>query len=132
MNEPRTRTQTPAALRAAATAIVLREHAGEVQVLMARRHASLAFMGGMWVFPGGALASADESDAARDLVIAADRCAFKLRDLTGQPVPQRTCVALAVAACRETFEEAGILLARRKDGSSAQPEALARLQSQRE
>jgi 8-oxo-dGTP pyrophosphatase MutT (NUDIX family) len=128
MNDPDTR---PATLRHAATAIVLREHQGEIQVLMTRRHAALAFMGGMWVFPGGTLAAADESEAARKLVLDAESCSHKLLDLTGRALPQKICLALAIAACRETFEETGVLLARRADGSSCNPDQLERLQAQR-
>jgi 8-oxo-dGTP pyrophosphatase MutT (NUDIX family) len=120
----------PRPLRHAATMIVLREHAGEVEVLMTRRHADLAFMGGMWVFPGGALAPADESNAARKLVSPAQRC-FPLQDLEGSALPQSIALALAIAACRETFEETGVLPARRADGSAIEPEQLARLQAQR-
>jgi 8-oxo-dGTP pyrophosphatase MutT (NUDIX family) len=128
MNDP---TLKSPPLRHASTAIVLREHQGEVQVLMTRRHAALAFMGGMWVFPGGTLAEADQGDSARKLVIDAQSCSHKLLDLTGSALPQRICVALAIAACRETFEETGVLLARRADGSSCDPGQLARLQAQR-
>jgi 8-oxo-dGTP pyrophosphatase MutT (NUDIX family) len=109
----------------------LRSHLGEVQVLMTRRHAALAFMGGMWVFPGGTLAAADQSDAARCLVADAQTCSHELLDLTGSPLPQRVCLALAIAACRETFEETGVLLAHRADGSECAAEQLARLQAMR-
>jgi 8-oxo-dGTP pyrophosphatase MutT (NUDIX family) len=46
---------------------VLRE-AETVQVLMTQRHANLSFMGGMWVFPGGALSPSDASDDALNLI----------------------------------------------------------------
>src|SRR4030095_887756 len=55
--------RTPATPRHAATAILLRE-AREIEVLVIRRHENLAFMGGMWVFPGGTLSPADTSTAA--------------------------------------------------------------------
>ena len=116
--------------RHAATMIVLREHEGEIQVLMTHRHADLAFMGGMWVFPGGALAPADQSAAARDLVTI-DRCTFELRDVNGAPLPEATCIALAIAACRETFEEAGVLLARHHDGTAVHASQLTRLRAER-
>ena len=122
---------TKPALRPAATAIVVREYAKEVQVLMTRRHAALAFMGGMWVFPGGALAAADRSDAARNVVVNADSCAHKLLDLKGRAVPQDVCLGLAIAACRETFEETGVLLARCADGNPCTEGQLARLQAER-
>ncbi len=102
-----------------------------MQVLMARRHASLAFMGGMWVFPGGTLTPADGSEAAQQLLAEPERCAFALRSIGGDPLPQSTCIALAIAACRETFEEAGILLATRKDGQPPEADQLARLHSER-
>jgi 8-oxo-dGTP pyrophosphatase MutT (NUDIX family) len=110
--------------------IVLREHGGEVEVLMSLRHADLAFMGGMWVFPGGTLAPADQSDAARKLV-APEHPGFALRDLEGAALPPAIATALAIAACRETFEETGVLLARRTDGSAIESAQLARLQAQR-
>jgi 8-oxo-dGTP pyrophosphatase MutT (NUDIX family) len=128
MNAPE---RTSPALRHAATAIVLREHQGEIQVLMTRRHAGLAFMGGMWVFPGGALTTVDQEDAAQRLIVDAQSCSHKLLDLTGSALPQRICLALAIAACRETFEETGVLLARRSDGSPCTVEQLLRLQAQR-
>jgi 8-oxo-dGTP pyrophosphatase MutT (NUDIX family) len=133
MNEPRvtTKLESRTPLRAASTAIVLREQHGEIQVLMTRRHAALAFMGGMWVFPGGTLTAADQSEQARNIVFDADHCAFGLRDIAGQALQPRTCVALAIAACRETFEEAGVLLARRTDGSPCTLDQLARLQAKR-
>jgi 8-oxo-dGTP pyrophosphatase MutT (NUDIX family) len=108
----------------------MREHEGEVQVLMARRHAALAFMGGMWVFPGGTLTAAD-SDAARGLLAGSDRCSFELHGIDGGTLPRPTSIALAIAACRETFEEAGILLAKRKDGQQPHVDQLERLHNER-
>jgi 8-oxo-dGTP pyrophosphatase MutT (NUDIX family) len=128
MNDPETKSP---ALRPASTAIVLREQQGEIQVLMTRRHASLAFMGGMWVFPGGALAEADQTDAAQRLLMDAAAQPHDLLDLTGRPLSSTVRRALAIAACRETFEETGVLLARRSDGSSCDLEQLTRVQEQR-
>jgi 8-oxo-dGTP pyrophosphatase MutT (NUDIX family) len=84
----------------------------------------------MWVFPGGTLAPADQSAAARE-VIATDRCGFELHDLNGARLPEPTCLALAIAACRETFEETGVLLARQANGAAADAAQLARLRSER-
>jgi 8-oxo-dGTP pyrophosphatase MutT (NUDIX family) len=121
--------QTP--VRHAATAIVVREVEGEAQVLMTRRHASLAFMGGMWVFPGGALADADQSSTSQALLAHAPTASHDLRDLTGTPLPALVRHGLAIAAYRETFEETGVLLAQRVDGSACDPQQLARIQAQR-
>lgn len=98
---------------------------------MARRHASLPFMGGMWVFPGGTLTPADSSEVALRLLSHPDHCSFALHDIGGHPLSRSTCVALAIAACRETFEETGILLARRRDGQSPHASQLERLQHER-
>lgn len=130
MNDPTS--PAPPMLRSAATMIVLREQATSVEVLMTRRHADLAFMGGMWVFPGGTLALSDQSEPARKRLLHRDRCAHVLRDLRGSALPGELCLALAIAACRETFEEAGVLLATHADGSSCTSEQLARLQPERE
>jgi len=46
---------------AAATVLPIRDTAEGVEVLMLRRNSKLAFVGGMWVFPGGRV---DEADAA--------------------------------------------------------------------
>jgi 8-oxo-dGTP pyrophosphatase MutT (NUDIX family) len=119
------------AITPAATVIVLR-HTESVQVLMTQRHANLSFMGGMWVFPGGALSPSDASDAALELVHEPESfsCA-QMRDLHGQPLPRRECLALAIAACRETFEECGLLLARHADGTPCSADLAVALQPER-
>lgn len=70
----------------AATVILLRESAAELEVLLLRRNAALAFHGGAWVFPGGRV---DDEDHDGDGDLAAARR----------------------AAAREAHEEAGIALA---------------------
>ena len=52
-------------MRPAATVLLLREENGELEVLMMRRGAGLAFMAGMWVFPGGRVDEADASAGIR-------------------------------------------------------------------
>jgi len=88
-------------------------------------------MGGMWVFPGGALSEADQSDASRALLTDDNVSPHRLLDLTGTPLPQSVCQGLAIAAFRETFEETGVLIARRADGAACNIEQLARIQTQR-
>jgi 8-oxo-dGTP pyrophosphatase MutT (NUDIX family) len=115
----------------AATVIVLR-HAETVQVLMTQRHANLSFMGGMWVFPGGALSPSDASDAALGLLDQTESFSCgQMCDLQGQPLPRRECLALAIAACRETFEECGLLLAQNADGTPCDAELVVSLQPER-
>lgn len=100
----------------AATVVLLRDHADELQVLLLKRHRSSGFVPGAYVFPGGRI---DEADAAEAL---AAQCR----------VPERGNVAAAYwfGAVREVFEETGVLLARSAAGewapdtsSSAQLEA---------
>jgi 8-oxo-dGTP pyrophosphatase MutT (NUDIX family) len=118
--------------RQAATVILLREHAGEVQVLMTQRPTSMKFMGGMWVFPGGALSSADHSDAALAALpeVTNISCA-RLDTLQGERLEPKDCLGLIVAACRETFEETGLLLVRTRDGRPCNNTVIERLQQQR-
>ena len=105
-------------MHAAATVLLLREVEAELEVLMMRRGAALSFMAGMWVFPGGRVDGADASVAARKCLTATSGAADcdHLQTLEGEPVPAAQAVALRVAACRETFEEAGVLLARDAQG----------------
>lgn len=73
---------TPPEPRSAATVVLLRDSAQGIEVALLQRAANLGFARGMYVFPGGAL---DTADAA-----------------LGDP--------WLVAAVRETFEECGVLL----------------------
>ena len=68
--------------RPAATVILLRGGADPLQVLLVRRNPHARFMGGAWVFPGGAV---DRAEGAGD-------------------------AALRAAALRELSEEAGIVI----------------------
>ena len=119
--------------RHAATVLLLREYEHEVQVLMTLRHASLKFMGGMWVFPGGVLNDDDGSEAALAALPAGSHSPSceRLETTEGVPLDRRECLALTIAACRETFEETGVLLVRNADGSACAPEVIARLQGER-
>ncbi|WP_051221993.1 NUDIX hydrolase [Conexibacter woesei] len=49
--------------RQAATVIVLRGGAGALEVLLVQRNPAARFMGGAWVFPGGAVDAADGADS---------------------------------------------------------------------
>ncbi len=122
----------PAVPRPAATVLLLRQGPDTVEVLLIRRHEKLAFMGGMWVFPGGSICAADGSAAAIERIPAPSQtgCA-RLGTLQGEPLDPRECLALAVAACRETFEETGVLLASDAAGNHCDSALTARLQDQR-
>jgi 8-oxo-dGTP pyrophosphatase MutT (NUDIX family) len=122
----------PAVPRPAATVMLLRQAPNDVEVLAIRRHEKLAFMGGMWVFPGGSVSPADASAAAFARIPAASQtgCA-RLATLQGEAMDERECLALAVAACRETFEETGVLLASDAAGEHCASGLAARLQERR-
>lgn len=121
-------------MRPAATVLLLREAGGELEVLMMRRGAQLAFMAGMWVFPGGRVDPADASAAAhaRLSVQSLAVCRERLHSHEGAPLADDAAIALHVAACRETFEEAGVLLARDAAGQPCAPARVAALQPRRE
>ncbi len=48
----------------AATVVVVRERGSAFEVLLLRRHASLAVHGGQWVFPGGKIETVDADERA--------------------------------------------------------------------
>lgn len=120
-------------MHAAATVLLLREVEAELEVLMMCRGAGLSFMAGMWVFPGGRLDAADASAVACSRLATTSGAAGcdHLQTLEGEPVPAAQAVALRVAACRETFEEAGVLLARDAQGRPCRVARVAALQAQR-
>ncbi len=93
--------------RDAATIILVRRDAAKPRVLMGKRNSGHDFMPNLWVFPGGRIDRADfraphATDLRPEVAAKFDRH-IKLR--RGQ--------ALALAAIRETFEEAGLLLAKK-------------------
>lgn len=91
--------------------MVLRDAAAGIQVFMVRRHTGTAFMPGADVFPGGRV---DEGDREAPGDGWCDGAAVAAVHLDG--VPESDAVAYHVAAVRELFEEAGILLARGRRG----------------
>jgi 8-oxo-dGTP pyrophosphatase MutT (NUDIX family) len=76
-----------------------------------RRHRDLAFMGGAYVFPGGALDPADHDRASAQWCDGLDAAE---RQLAG--IARQDAIAFHLAAIRELFEEAGVLFARRLSG----------------
>jgi 8-oxo-dGTP pyrophosphatase MutT (NUDIX family) len=100
----------PAVPSPAATLVLLRDRPGEgVECLLMRRHLKSKFAAGDFVFPGGKIeADDDPADAAQwcrgfDVKDAARRLAL-------EEAP-RTALGYWIGAIRETFEEAGLLLA---------------------
>ena len=96
----------------AATVTLVRDAPHGLEVLMLQRSHSLKFMPGVYVFPGGALDAADSSPEMHALCTGLEDEAASLA--LGV---ERGGLAYWVAAIREAFEEAGILLAYDTSGS---------------
>lgn len=90
----------------AATVTLVRDTPRGVEVLMLQRSHSLNFMPGVYVFPGGGVDAADHSPEMHRL------CADLEDEAASRALGmERGGLAYWVAAIREAFEEAGILLA---------------------
>ncbi|MFE5852040.1 NUDIX hydrolase [Streptomyces sp. NPDC056500] len=94
----------PAAPRRAATVMLLRDTVDGPVVHMLRRRASMAFAGGAYAYPGGGV---DDRDS-RPIGWAGPSLAEWAACLG---VDEASAQAIVCAAVRETFEEAGVLLA---------------------
>ena len=96
--------------RDAATLILVDTSTGEPRVLLGRRRLDLVFMPGRYVFPGGRVDPAD-----RHVAVEEDLDPGNLGNLMvgmkGEPSVSRAR-ALALAAVREMYEEAGLLIGR--------------------
>jgi NUDIX domain. len=103
---PRPAGQKAVRPKSAATVMIIRRDGPRPRVLMGRRHGGHSFMPDRWVFPGGRI---DRSDYRAPF-------ATDLKPETAAVFDAHLKVgkgrALALAAVRETWEEAGLLLAR--------------------
>jgi glyoxylase-like metal-dependent hydrolase (beta-lactamase superfamily II)/8-oxo-dGTP pyrophosphatase MutT (NUDIX family) len=101
--------------RPASTVVLMRGGPGGAEALLTHRPATMAFGPGLHVFPGGAVEPEDRDlEAAARLGVDADACAAAWAgDL--DPV---AALGHAVAALRELYEEAGVLLADRAGGGA--------------
>lgn len=87
----------------AATVVLARPGDDGPEVLLLKRLRSSGFVPGAFVFPGGRV---DAADASVDLIA-------RTEGMTAEPEP-----AYWMAAAREAFEETGLLLGMRADGTS--------------
>lgn len=107
----------------AATVMVVRDvevDAGSepgVEVFVLRRTPGAAFGAGMFVFPGGRVDEVDGGHALEPYVHGMDDT-----EASRQLAIERGGLAYWVAAIRECFEESGLLLARRHDGTIPEPD----------
>jgi 8-oxo-dGTP pyrophosphatase MutT (NUDIX family) len=87
----------------AATLVLLRDSAQGLEVFCVERNRGSRFMGGALVFPGGKVEAGDRDPAWRPLLLAPHA---RLPEVGGGG---RLRPELALAACRESLEEAAIL-----------------------
>ncbi len=99
-------TNAPAAVPVlpAATILLVRDDPA-LEVLMVKRHHQIDFVPGALVFPGGKTHAGDHDPKWREQVLGWDAAEPHKR-------------ALRIAAIREAYEETGILLCRRMDGTT--------------
>lgn len=107
---------TPAPTHPAATIVLMRDGASGPEVLLLRRSRSSGFVPGAYVFPGGRVDAADAEPRIVEHLdgLVADAAAARLELPNGDP----PALAYYLAAIREAFEETGIMVARRADGSA--------------
>ncbi|MGN6516700.1 MAG: NUDIX hydrolase [Rhizomicrobium sp.] len=93
----------------AATLVLVRRGTDGPRVLMGRRHGNMAFMANKYVFPGGRVDPGDQR-----IALGGDLKPHVAERLTRGASAQRAR-GFALAAIRETFEEAGILIGERAE-----------------
>ncbi|WP_051966913.1 NUDIX hydrolase [Kitasatospora mediocidica] len=95
----------PPVPKPSATVVLLRDAADGPQAYLLRRRTSMAFAAGMYAYPGGGVDPRDAEAAPAWAGPSPDAWAARLG------VDRATAQAVVCAAVRETFEEAGVLLA---------------------
>jgi len=101
----------------AATVILIRPSKdGDWEIFLARRHQKQTFMAGAYVFPGGQLEETDNNPQLKNYIKTAD-VFDPCRLLQDSSLPGEKALGFFIAAIRETFEEAGILLGGKTTGN---------------
>lgn len=114
--------QAPVAPREAASLVLVREARDGLEALLLQRHPGSRFSPGAFAFPGGRVEPADAaSGVERWSRLQPDEAA---RRLAAVP-PVERALAFWIAALREAFEEAGLLLAWQADGGPVSPATVA-------
>jgi glyoxylase-like metal-dependent hydrolase (beta-lactamase superfamily II)/8-oxo-dGTP pyrophosphatase MutT (NUDIX family) len=112
----------PLVPRPAATVVLVRAARGALETLLLQRTQSAVFLGGAYVFPGGTVDPADGDARAARRVLGLDDAAASARLKL-----ERGGLAYWIAAVRECFEEAGILIAAEPGGTPISAERAASL-----
>ncbi|WNV76126.1 NUDIX hydrolase [Geodermatophilus sp. DSM 44513] len=111
-----TRPTAPAEPKQAATVVLLRDGVPGLEVYLLRRTRGMPFAGGMTAYPGG---SVDPRDGDVETAWAGPPPAEWAHAFG---CDERLARELVCAAVRETFEEAGVLLAGAPDGGDVVPD----------
>ena len=101
--------------RPSSSVLLLRDGADGLEILLQRRHERNDVLANAYVFPGGKV---DKADGEIEMLSRFDLSAAAIHARMGDAALDETGAAVYfAAACREIFEEAGLLLAQRADGS---------------
>jgi 8-oxo-dGTP pyrophosphatase MutT (NUDIX family) len=95
--------------------ILIRDLGNALGVYLMRRSRKSSYMGGHFVFPGGKVDAADGDPAF--WALSGDISGAQLARHLHDAATEKPLLAYAVAAIRETWEEAGVLLAIQADGA---------------
>jgi 8-oxo-dGTP pyrophosphatase MutT (NUDIX family) len=107
--------ENPRTLTPAATLILARQNAGELQVYLIRRSLKSGFMAGNYVYPDSRVDPEDRNFKVWQPRVDLDRSGITQK-LGGDPTAAEV-LAYGVAAIREAFEEAGVFLSHRYESN---------------
>lgn len=111
-------TLTPSVPIPASTVILVRDQGGHLQVYLLKRSSRSDFMPGNYVFPGGTVAPDDTDADFWKAYVDMDPGQVASRfTQDGGGLALEDAMAHGIAAIRETFEEASLLLGRRNAGT---------------
>lgn len=108
MSPTNEKNKKPVEWRPASTVILTREGEGGLQFYLLRRNPKSKFFPGYYVFPGGAVGSADWVGDSTVSFGDLSKDNFSRRFSWNQNIEE--ALAYVISAIRETFEEAGVLL----------------------
>lgn len=113
---------TPAKPRQASTVILARQEGLEFQVYLLKRSLKSGFMAGNYVFPGGTVDLEDRDTNFWKSCVDIEPESILSR--LGGNLSVEEALYYGIAAIRETFEEAGVFLAHRKEQTKSDLESL--------
>jgi len=106
----------PATPRPAATIVLLRDGAAGMELLLMRRSRRAGFVPGAYVFPGGRVDGTDSTPEVLENLEGLTSTAAAMRLQLHDATPP--AISYYLAALREAFEETGIMVGLRDDGSA--------------